>query len=45
MQSSGMHTAVFACRAYLYELDQRVLQANMRKDSGALPTATRRAAR
>ncbi|MET7718279.1 hypothetical protein [Streptomyces sp. NPDC005407] len=37
VQSSGMHAAVFACRACLYELDQRVLQANMRKDSRALP--------
>ncbi|PJJ03500.1 hypothetical protein BX264_3885 [Streptomyces sp. 2333.5] len=38
VQSSGMHAAVFACRACLHELDQRVLQANMRRDSSALST-------
>jgi hypothetical protein len=37
VQSSGMHAAVFACRACLYELDQRVLEANLRKDASALP--------
>ncbi len=34
--SSGMHAALYSCRACLYELDQRVLQANVRQDL-ALP--------
>ncbi|WP_244809427.1 hypothetical protein [Streptomyces sp. So13.3] len=36
VQSSGMHAALFSCRACLYELDQRVLFVNMRKDQGAM---------
>ncbi|WP_261950296.1 hypothetical protein [Streptomyces somaliensis] len=32
-----MHAALFACRACLYELDQRVLEANMRQDAAVLP--------
>ncbi|MFC9736638.1 hypothetical protein ACFVKC_01815 [Streptomyces noursei] len=32
-----MHAALYACRACLYQLDQRVLAANMRKDASALP--------
>ncbi|NEA55588.1 hypothetical protein G3I60_15880 [Streptomyces sp. SID13666] len=36
VQSSGMHAALFSCRACLYELDQRVLLVNMRKDQGAM---------
>ncbi|MCZ4120807.1 hypothetical protein [Streptomyces sp. H39-S7] len=35
VQSSGMHAALFSCWACLYELDQRVLLVNMRKDQGA----------
>ncbi|MFG2856081.1 hypothetical protein ACGFZ9_36400 [Streptomyces mirabilis] len=35
--SSGMHAALFSCRACLYELDQRVLEANMRHDTIAPP--------
>jgi hypothetical protein len=41
VQSSGMHAAVYACRACLYQLDQRVLHANIRKDAGALPRTAR----
>ncbi|GAA2507314.1 hypothetical protein [Streptomyces gobitricini] len=37
VRSSGMHAALYACRACLYELDQRVLETNMRQDTGALP--------
>ncbi|MYT31782.1 MULTISPECIES: hypothetical protein [unclassified Streptomyces] len=37
VRSSGMHAALYACRACLYQLDQRVLDANMRKDASALP--------
>lgn len=37
VRSSGMHAALFACRACLYELDQRVLEANMRQDAAVLP--------
>jgi hypothetical protein len=36
VQSSGMHAAFMSCRACLYELDQRVLNANLRKDGSAL---------
>ncbi|MGC5342883.1 hypothetical protein [Streptomyces sp. DT171] len=31
--SSGMHAALYACRACLYKLDQRVLDANIRADA------------
>lgn len=31
-QSSGMHADMYACRACLYQLDQRVLLANLRRD-------------
>ncbi|WP_228022903.1 hypothetical protein [Streptomyces acidicola] len=37
VRSSGMHAALYACRACLYELDQRVLEINMRVDVGGLP--------
>lgn len=37
VRSSGMHAALFACRACLYELDQRVLMTSMGKDTGTLP--------
>lgn len=37
VRSSGMHAALFACRACLYELDQRVLEANLRQDAAVLP--------
>ncbi|MFG2312057.1 hypothetical protein ACGFS9_25825 [Streptomyces sp. NPDC048566] len=37
VRSSGMHAALYACRACLYELDQRVLEINMREDVGGLP--------
>ena len=36
VRSSGMHAALYACRACLYELDQRVLETNMRHDVGVL---------
>lgn len=35
VQSSGSHAAMWACLACLYELDQRVLLATMRKDGTA----------
>jgi len=35
--SSGMHAALYACRACLYELDQRVPEINMREDADVLP--------
>ncbi|GAA1910879.1 hypothetical protein [Streptantibioticus ferralitis] len=31
-QSSGMHADMYACRTCLYQLDQRVLLANLRRD-------------
>ncbi|MFF6926493.1 MULTISPECIES: hypothetical protein [Streptomyces] len=37
VRSSGMHAALYACRACLYELDQRVLEINMREDVVGLP--------
>lgn len=37
VRSSGMHAALYACRACLYELDQRVLETNMRQDADVLP--------
>ncbi|GEM_PF-4472280 len=37
VQSSGMHASLYACRACLYQLDQRVLETNMREDAGVLP--------
>ncbi|MGW3662687.1 hypothetical protein [Streptomyces sp. NPDC005141] len=37
VRSSGMHAALYACRACLYELDQRVLEINMREGTGVLP--------
>ncbi|MFD8672624.1 hypothetical protein ACFV1A_06025 [Streptomyces seoulensis] len=43
VRSSGMHAALFACRACLYELDQRVLEANMRQDAAVLPMSGRSA--
>ncbi|MFF5649842.1 hypothetical protein ACFY8N_15595 [Streptomyces collinus] len=36
VRSSGMHAALHACRACLYELDQRVLETNMLHDMGVL---------
>ncbi|MFE2382553.1 hypothetical protein [Streptomyces misionensis] len=36
-----MHAALFACRACLYELAQRVLEANMRQDAAVLPMSGR----
>lgn len=33
--SSGMHAALYSCRACLYELDQRVLASNMRQDAAS----------
>lgn len=41
VQSSGMHAAFYVCRACLYELDQRVLETNMREDTGVLATSRR----
>ncbi|MFI6542960.1 hypothetical protein ACIBO9_06905 [Streptomyces prunicolor] len=41
VQSSGMHAAFYVCRACLYELDQRVLETNMREDTSVLPTSRR----
>ncbi|MCG0064875.1 MULTISPECIES: hypothetical protein [Streptomyces] len=41
VRSSGMHAALFACRACLYELDQRVLEATMRQDAVDLPMSSR----
>ncbi|MFI1603358.1 hypothetical protein ACH4YN_14585 [Streptomyces griseofuscus] len=38
-----MHAAIFACRACLYELDQRVLEANLRQDAAVPPTSGRSA--
>ena len=38
VRSSGIHAGLHACRACLYELDQRVLETAMRQDMGALPT-------
>ncbi|MFJ7180479.1 hypothetical protein ACIQXA_29745 [Streptomyces massasporeus] len=35
--SSGMHADLYSCRSCLYELDQRVLEANIRRDIAALP--------
>ncbi|MFC1227619.1 MULTISPECIES: hypothetical protein [Streptomyces] len=32
-----MHAALYACRACLYELDQRVLEVSMRQDADVLP--------
>ncbi|BBC95416.1 hypothetical protein HEP81_04410 [Streptomyces griseofuscus] len=43
VRSSGMHAAIFACRACLYELDQRVLEANLRQDAAVPPTSGRSA--
>ncbi|WP_369186551.1 hypothetical protein [Streptomyces sp. R08] len=37
VQSSGMHAAFYVCRACLYELDQRVLETNMRLDTDVSP--------
>ena len=37
VQSSGMYAAFYVCRACLYELDQRVLETNIRQDTGVLP--------
>lgn len=37
VQSSGMHAALFSCRPCLYELDQRVLLTNMRRDQSPRP--------
>lgn len=37
VRSSDMHAALHACRACLYELDQRVLETNMRQDADVLP--------
>lgn len=37
VRSSGMHAALYSCRACLFQLDQRVLEANIRDDAGALP--------
>ncbi|MFE9682775.1 hypothetical protein [Streptomyces sp. NPDC006285] len=37
VRSSGMYAALYASRACLYELDQRVLEINMREDVGGLP--------
>lgn len=37
VRSSGMHASLYACRACLYELDQRVLETNIRQDTGTLP--------
>ncbi|MDO0926535.1 hypothetical protein QQY24_14325 [Streptomyces sp. TG1A-8] len=34
---------LFACRACLYELDQRVLEANMRQDAAVLQVSNRAA--
>lgn len=39
VRSSGLHAALYACRACLYELDQRVLEINMRQDAGTPPTS------
>ena len=36
VRSSGLHAALHACRACLYELDQRVLETVMRRDMGGL---------
>ncbi|HEY8986564.1 MAG TPA: ATP-binding protein [Streptomyces sp.] len=36
-RSSGMHAALCACRACLYELDQRVLETSTRHDTGVSP--------
>ncbi|MGW3974892.1 hypothetical protein ACWEFD_37140 [Streptomyces ardesiacus] len=38
-----MHAALFACRACLYELDQRVLETNMRQDAAVLSMSGRAA--
>ncbi|MBC3989618.1 hypothetical protein H8N00_12170 [Streptomyces sp. AC563] len=35
--SSGMHADLYSCRSCLYELDQRVLESNIRRDIAALP--------
>ncbi|WP_098007647.1 hypothetical protein [Streptomyces sp. sk226] len=35
VRSSGMHASLYACRPCLYELDQRVLDANIRADTHA----------
>lgn len=35
-QSSGMHADLYACRACLYELDQRILRINLGKDRQVL---------
>ncbi|MFI0164268.1 hypothetical protein [Streptomyces sp. NPDC017095] len=40
-RSSGMHAAVFGCRACLYKLDQRALEADMRQDAAVLPVSGR----
>lgn len=37
VRSSGMHAALYACRACLYELDQRVLETSTRRDTGVSP--------
>ncbi|MEU6351032.1 hypothetical protein ABZ896_17115 [Streptomyces sp. NPDC047072] len=39
VRSSGLHAALYACRACLYELDQRVLEINMHQDTGARPSS------
>ncbi|WP_432585935.1 hypothetical protein ABVG11_06850 [Streptomyces sp. HD1123-B1] len=41
VRSSGMHADLYACRVCLYELDQRVVEANMRRDAGVLPIGER----
>ncbi|MFJ4962666.1 hypothetical protein ACIP6P_09430 [Streptomyces sp. NPDC088729] len=37
VRSSGMHASLYTCRACLYELDQRVLDANIRADARTAP--------
>lgn len=45
VRSSGMHAALFACRACLYQLDQRVLATSIRQDAAVLPLTGRAAGR